>query len=781
MKDFEAKTVSEPKVLRLFYTPLKKEPNQDRDEQEEKTGPGKDGSGLDESTETPIDHRAEFIEQNRKQHIAELQKGIANWHSGSGELDHVKVRVSALGREWILFLLIDSGSPKSLLNVEAIQASAECDNSYFDLVNLIRSAAHEVPKLTNETGVEITQAIGLEITWAEPLYKPESPVDEEGGWVLEPFGILDRLEGLNAHGILGRDFKARFAGQYEPAEESANSIITIVPYPGRTISSSCTEPSRAELRNPRGLKYKTTGLSDSPPGRDPGRIASSVITIGPIQTGGSLRVSRRSMSQDNQFWTCFSRTLQENRTGMLTERPVLSWDPPKLKNSGWTQSVTKQVYTCGLSKISPQELCLVPTDLVMNKETEEEAITVLKLIQGFHPPDTLARSRKSERLWINNAFWVDQPGLLRLFVAVINPGASEKQVWQTKVGEVMIWQPPLRDDWRKDVSDHEIMCQLREEPGALSIRPPEVRQVTKRNRIKDRPPTPFARSRETQVPKNDPQGELTPDETDSEEDDNWESLEIDEDQISTASESEQESDDDSSPSADTTHSRSSWGDEKLSVAFRSTTRSFKFKQARKRRRPDSRVFLSAVRAFQTPWRKKALPVATTEMLPHIRFPIGERKLGSSWKNNPMIRGLLDTGSGVSIGSLPYFRDIALRYKELVKEFGKLDSEDHDELTVGGIDKQGQGTACTHFIILKTPFMDKGQEVEVRIALTNGLSCNLIFGMPFIVKSKMVINPWEKYAFSPVFQANFPLQYHPPELREATVAQDGSVPALLLKE
>ena len=111
----------------------------------------------------------------------------------------------------------------------------------------------------------------------------------------------------------------------------------------------------------------------------------------------------------------------------------------------------------------------------------------------------------------------------------------------------------------------------------------------------------------------------------------------------------------------------------------------------------------------------------------------------------------------------------------------MDPEDHDELTVGGIDKQGQGPSCTHFIILKTPFTDKGQEVELRIALTNGLSCNLILGMPFIVKSRMVINPWEKYAFSPVFQANFQLQYHPPELRETTVAQDGTVPALLIKE
>jgi hypothetical protein len=74
-------------------------------------------------------------------------------------------------------------------------------------------------------------------------------------------------------------------------------------------------------------------------------------------------------------------------------------------------------------------------------------------------------------------------------------------------------------------------------------------------------------------------------------------------------------------------------------------------------------------------------------------------------------------------------------------------------------------------------MDRGNEVDLRIALTEGLSCNLIFGLPFIVRAKMIINTYEKYMVSLVFQTTFPLHYHPPELRTSVVPQEGMPLAL----
>ena len=140
---------------------------------------------------------------------------------------------------------------------------------------------------------------------------------------------------------------------------------------------------------------------------------------------------------------------------------------------------------------------------------------------------------------------------------------------------------------------------------------------------------------------------------------------------------------------------------------------------------------------------------------------------------PTIRALLDTGSGLNIGYGPYWRSVAERHPTLVREYGKLDDTDCKKLTVGGIDKNGEGTACSHYIVLRTPFTEKGKEVDLRIALTDGLSSNLIFGLPFIVRARMTINMWEKYVVSTVFHTTFPLHYHPPELRDSVIPQDGT--------
>lgn len=185
------------------------------------------------------------------------------------------------------------------------------------------------------------------------------------------------------------------------------------------------------------------------------------------------------------------------------------------------------------------------------------------------------------------------------------------------------------------------------------------------------------------------------------------------------------------------------------------------------------VFLNVVKVHQSRLERRPSQVATTEMLPHILFPVGDRQPGQSWKTMPTIRALLDTGSGLNIGYGPYWRSVAEQCPTLVREYGKLDDTDCERLTVGGIDKNGEGTACSHFIVLKTPFTEKGREVDLRIALTDGLSCNLIFGLPFIVRARMTINMWEKYVVSTVFHTTFPLHYHPPELRDSIIPQDGT--------
>ena len=197
----------------------------------------------------------------------------------------------------------------------------------------------------------------------------------------------------------------------------------------------------------------------------------------------------------------------------------------------------------------------------------------------------------------------------------------------------------------------------------------------------------------------------------------------------------------------------------------------------KERPPQASAFLSMIRVFQTRRTERPIEVATTARLPHIVFPVGTRQSGQSWESVPKIRALLDTGSGLNIGYLPYWESVATKHPELVKEFQEMEASEQEKLTIGGIDRHGNGTLCTHYIVLRTPFVDAGLPVELRIALTDGLSCNLIFGLPFIVKAKLTINMWEKYAVSTVFNYTFPLHYHPPELRESVLPQSGQMLAL----
>ena len=194
-------------------------------------------------------------------------------------------------------------------------------------------------------------------------------------------------------------------------------------------------------------------------------------------------------------------------------------------------------------------------------------------------------------------------------------------------------------------------------------------------------------------------------------------------------------------------------------------------------RGKAKAMFGWIRALQSSLRKKPYAVALTERLPHMVFPIGTGFGRGSWKHAPTVRGVFDTGSGITIGYLPYWESVANRHPELVETFDTMDKDTFEELRVGGIEKEGEGATCTHFIELRTPFYNEGRPVTLKVALTESLSCNLIFGLPFIVRAKMVANLAEKFVVSNLFQATFPLEYHPPEVREEVVEQDGSVIAL----
>lgn len=156
--------------------------------------------------------------------------------------------------------------------------------------------------------------------------------------------------------------------------------------------------------------------------------------------------------------------------------------------------------------------------------------------------------------------------------------------------------------------------------------------------------------------------------------------------------------------------------------------------------------------------------------------------GTLTKHLPHLRAVLDSGAGVSLGALLFFKDLNERFPQLVHKFAEINPEVHAEIMVGNIDKHCPAASCTHFIELYTPFTDQGQPVTWRIALSAVMSVNCLMGLPFIVKSKMVTHFAEGYAHSGLFQTNFDLEYRTPVLQDSVPLQDGqATPAFVSQQ
>lgn len=141
------------------------------------------------------------------------------------------------------------------------------------------------------------------------------------------------------------------------------------------------------------------------------------------------------------------------------------------------------------------------------------------------------------------------------------------------------------------------------------------------------------------------------------------------------------------------------------------------------------------------------------------------------KPKAYVCGMLDTGAGLNIGFLDFWLDFAKKRPDLVKACAAIDFGNYDKIHVGGINKNALASTCTHFIELYTPLRENGRQVTLRIGLCKDFSANLIFGLPFQVRSRMVIHVAEGFVHSQAFQREFPIQYMAP-IRRLTVPEQG---------
>ena len=754
--------------------------------------------------------------RSKLKHLHELQIGLVPWEPSKGVHCIVKVILTDFSgtKQWPIHALVDTGTPFSILAKDWIKKIAREDPSYLSLFRLLLEATGNVKttRIMGPSEPSINSAIGLKCVFGEPL-GPEYDVAND---TFMAFGVTDQVAGLPVPAIIGTDFLKKFKAdiRLRPGDPSASCVL-IKPYDGRTMSAKCMQPTQEEVLHPRTdtkviMRKRapcTTYSSMSDPHKKPKTL----------QDTGKLVIKTYR----------HTHPLERLGVGRVTDAAVILVNPkPK---GDWVTKQARQMLTDGSISIPGGAAAYVRTNYDWDPKQEE-------VIFKIHPVKRLRNIEKEDH-WPNmtGGVMVSIKGRCYLFVKIDNRGHDKTLVLQHNdlLGDVTPWIPPNdRDRWWRYMQDTEIMGSAREEAakarntsdedtaagwGEIQQELPEeednASRATTRHWDSDeenRPPqdnteppvasvdvtmedvTPDNTARSTMT--SSPSPLVLRDQTTEEHiPPSQEAMETGEDSrpkvcvttapepneeasVSTeASESTDEPDDSGEP-RETLEFNMSLTERQINLSSlsRPVGRS---RSSRRKHRKAYCAFLSFIRVHQSRMEQKFRQIATTEMLPHLLFPIGHRSPGQSWRTLATIRALLDTGSGLNIGYLPYWLSVFNKYPELVREFGKLSDDERDKLTVNGIDRNGEGTSCTHYIVLKTPFTDNGKEVDLRIALTEGLSCNLIFGLPFIVKAKMAINMWEKFVVSSVFQTTFPLYYHPPELRNSVTAQDGTPLAL----
>ena len=171
--------------------------------------------------------------------------------------------------------------------------------------------------------------------------------------------------------------------------------------------------------------------------------------------------------------------------------------------------------------------------------------------------------------------------------------------------------------------------------------------------------------------------------------------------------------------------------------------------------------------FRSNFSRNPSLIAATERHPFLTIPIGL----DDEEGGPVIQGLLDTGAGLSIGYYNYWEDFADKFPQHVKTFEPIDFSSFEKICVGGVNCDATATTCTHFIEIYTPLRENGRQVTLRIGLAKDFSANLIFGLPFFVRARMIIHIAEGFVFSQTFQKTFQLQFLTP-MRRKTVPTQG---------
>ena len=124
------------------------------------------------------------------------------------------------------------------------------------------------------------------------------------------------------------------------------------------------------------------------------------------------------------------------------------------------------------------------------------------------------------------------------------------------------------------------------------------------------------------------------------------------------------------------------------------------------------------------------PIALSQVLPHICFPIGPRT-----DHQGTLRCMVDTGASLNVGRTDYHSAIARNRPDLVHHFGLLKDTGMQPFGIGSVDGNGAATMIDSIITYKTPYVIRGQPVTVTFALGSSIATNSILSFPFFQSIK----------------------------------------------
>ena len=168
--------------------------------------------------------------------------------------------------------------------------------------------------------------------------------------------------------------------------------------------------------------------------------------------------------------------------------------------------------------------------------------------------------------------------------------------------------------------------------------------------------------------------------------------------------------------------------------------------------PMTRSF-SAIQAAQ-----EKLEFSISTMLFFLHVPIGMHEGKGAGIN---LKGLYDTGGCCNMGKKDYHLKIAEKCSHVVKQVISLKETTHNTISIGGIKDSVEIDTLIEYYL---PFTyGDGEHYTLMIGLTEELPLNTLYGLPFILKAKIIPDYERQAAVSQYFKAEFNLSMEAPQL------------------